>query len=72
MPSHTLHASDATIVVLPVSKKIMAFEDNIDNVEQNAKNTFADGKKNVKDAWADTKAAAEKAGNEMEAEEEKL
>ncbi len=40
--------------------------------EGNIENNMDKMKKNVKDAWIDTKAAAEKAGNKADAEFEKL
>lgn len=42
------------------------------DLKEKVKDTVADAKKDVKDAWVDTKAAAEKAGNAIETEEEKL
>ena len=40
-------------------------------IEERAKDATAEGKKNVKNAWADTKNAAEKAQNEVESEVDK-
>ena len=41
------------------------FEKDVQNVKQQAKNAYADGKKKVKDAWVDTKAAAERSGTRL-------
>ena len=50
----------------------MAFDDKAEEMKQQTKDGIADGKKNIKDAWVDTKAATEKTKNEIEAEREKL
>ncbi len=47
-------------------------KDNIQDIKQRAKVALADGKESAKDAWVDTKAAAEKTGNAIESEKEKL
>lgn len=50
----------------------MAYDDKDDkSLSDKANNAYVEGKKKVKDAWVDTKAAAEKAGNEVEAEADK-
>lgn len=41
------------------------------NLADKANNAYVEGKKQVKDAWVDTKAAVEKAKNEVEAEADK-
>ena len=50
----------------------MSDENTHEDLEQKAKDTIADGKEHVKDAWVDTKAAAEKAKNAVEAEVDKM
>lgn len=48
-------------------------DDNKDDktIADKANNAYVDGKKKIKDAWVDTKATAEKAENEVEAEADK-
>ncbi len=41
-------------------------------IEERAKNATADGKKAIKNDWADTKADAEKAKNNLGAEVDKM
>ncbi|MDR3571641.1 MAG: hypothetical protein P4L81_05630 [Candidatus Pacebacteria bacterium] len=43
-----------------------------ESITDKAKDAYVEGKKNVKNAWVDTKAAAEKTKNDIEAQEEKL
>jgi len=50
----------------------MTFEDDARDAEQGTKDAFAEGKKDIKDAWTDTKAAGEKAEHEVESEADKL
>ncbi|MHB8660886.1 MAG: hypothetical protein ACYC75_03075 [Minisyncoccota bacterium] len=50
----------------------MTPKDNIKDMKQHAKDALADGKETAKDALVDTKAAAEKTGNAIESEKEKL
>ena len=49
-----------------------SFGDKMREIEERAKDAAAEGKKGVKNAWADTKASAEKAKNEVESEIDKM
>jgi len=57
---------------LLASKTIMAFGDKMREIEDRAKDAAAEGKKKVKNDWAQTKADAEKAKNEADAEVDKM
>jgi hypothetical protein len=50
----------------------MAFDDDTKNLGEDMKDSYAEGKKDIKNAWADTKNAAEKTENELDAEVDKL
>jgi hypothetical protein len=50
----------------------MSFGDKMKDIEERAKDATTEGKKDIKNDWAQTKADAEKVGNEVEAESDKL
>ena len=50
----------------------MTFGDKMDEIEQRAKEGAAEGKKDIKNDWAQTKADAEKAKNDVDAEIDKM
>jgi hypothetical protein len=50
----------------------MSIGDKMREIEERAKDAAAEGKKDIKNAWADTKAAAEKAKNEVESHVDKM
>jgi hypothetical protein len=50
----------------------MSIGDKLQEIEQRAREAGTEAKKDAKNAWADTKAAAEKAKNEIEAEVDKM
>ena len=50
----------------------MSDENTREDMEQKAKDAVANGKEGVKDAWVDTKAAAEKTKNAVESEVDKM
>jgi hypothetical protein len=48
----------------------MSFGDKMKDIEDRAKSDYAETKKDVKDAWTDTKAATDKSQHEIQAQAE--
>ena len=68
-----LHRELRTLCVLSINYKTrMSFGDKMEDIEQRAKDAAAEGKKDVKNDWAQTKADAEKAKNEVDADIDKM